>query len=176
MNSLRGPALVAACAAASACSASGPATTADGEATAGFQTSQLQYEVTRLGDDIEIHIPYVYRNMTGDSVYFTNCNGIIVPALEKQAGETWSSVWLGPTPACRSEPVVVPPQGEYADTVRVRSDPDIYPLLSVPHIEGTYRLVWHGVLHSYRSDVPQSGTPLSQDERTSNEFALSAPR
>jgi hypothetical protein len=176
MNWLRRPALVAACVAASSCSSSGPSTNSGGETTAGFQTSQLQYEVKRFSDGIEIHIPYVYRNMTGDSVYFMNCNGIIVPSLEKQTENTWSSVWVGPTPACLSAPVVVPPQGEYTDTVRVRSDPDMYPLLSVPNIEGTYRLVWHGVVHFYRSDVPQSGTPLPQDERTSNEFALTAAR
>jgi hypothetical protein len=176
MNRLRGPSLVAALAAAGACSSSGPSTNSGGEAAAGFHTSHAQFEVKRLGDGIEIHIPYVYRNMTGDSVYFMNCNGIIVPSLQKQTGTTWSSVWLGPTPACASPPVIVPPEGEYADTVRVHSDPDMYPLLSVPNIEGTYRLVWHGVVHSYRSDVPQSGTPLSQDERTSNEFALTAPR
>jgi hypothetical protein len=176
MNWVRGPALAGAIAAVSACSASGPSTNSGGETTAGFQTSQLEYEVNRVGDGIEIHIPYVYRNMTGDSVHFTNCNGIIVPSLEKQTGTTWSSVWLGPTPACLSASVVVPPQGQYTDTVRVLSDPDLYPLLSVPNVEGTYRLVWHGVLHAYRSDVPESGTQLSRDERTSNEFALTAPR
>jgi hypothetical protein len=71
--------------------------------------------------------------------------------------------------------VVVPPGGEYADTVRVRSDRNIYPLLSFADLEGTYRLVWYGVVHSYRDEGPRFGTPLSQDERTSNEFTLSAP-
>ena len=105
----------------------------------------------------------------------SNCNGIIVPSLEKRTGDTWSSVWSGATPACLSAPVVVPPDGEYRDTVRVLSGPDMYPQLRVAEIEGTYRLVWHGVVHSYGHDAPGLGTPLPQDERTSNEFTLSAP-
>jgi hypothetical protein len=175
MNWVRGLALVAVIVAATACSSSESPANSGARTMRGFQTSQLQYDVKPIGDGIEIHIPYVYYNVTGDSVYFLNCNGIIVPSLEKQTGATWSSVWLGPTPACLSAPVVVPPEGEYTDTVRVRSDPHVYPLLSVPDIEGTYRLVWHGVVHSYWSDAPQFGTQLSQDERTSNEFALHAP-
>lgn len=162
-------------AAASACSSSEAPPHASGETMRGFQTSQLHYDFRRIADGIEIYIPYVYRNVTGDSVYFINCNGIIVPSLEKRTGDTWSSVWSGATPACLSPPVVVPPNGEYMDTVRVLSGPNIYPQLRVADIEGTYRLVWHGMVHSFRSDAPQLGTPLPQDERTSNEFTLSAP-
>ncbi len=61
------------------------------------------------------------------------------------------------------------------DTVRVLSGPNMYPQLNVADIDGTYRLVWHGVVHSYRNEPPL-GTPLPQDERTSNEFTLSAPQ
>jgi hypothetical protein len=141
----------------------------------GFQTSRLHYDFRRVADGIEVSIPYVYRNVTRDSVYFINCNRIIVPSLEKRTGDTWSSVWSGATPACLSPPVVVPPNGEYMDTVRVLSGPRVYPQLRVADIEGTYRLVWHGVVHSYRGDTPRFGTPLPPDERTSNEFTISAP-
>ncbi len=61
------------------------------------------------------------------------------------------------------------------DTVRVLSAPDMYPQLNVADIDGTYRLVWHGVVHSYHNEPPL-GTPLPQDERTLNEFTLSAPQ
>lgn len=169
--------LVAGAAAVSACSS--PSSEAPphsgGEATGGFRTSQLRYDVRRVADGIEIRIPYVYRNATGDPVYFINCNGIIVPTLEKRTGDTWSPVWSGATPACLSPPVVVPPDAEYVDTVRVLSGPDMYPQLRVAEVEGTYRLVWYGVVHSYRDSGPHFGTPLPQDERTSNEFTLSAP-
>ena len=117
----------------------------------------------------------MYRNVTGDSVYFINCNEIIVPSLEKRIGDTGSSVWSGASPACLSRPVVVPPDGEYMDTVRVLSAPGMYPQLRVADIEGPYRLVWHRVVHSYRNEPPL-GTPLPQEERTSNEFTLSAPQ
>jgi hypothetical protein len=167
--------LLAAAAAASACSSSEAPPDSGGETMRGFQTSLLRYDFRRAADGIEVDIPYVYRNVTGDSVYFINCNGIIVPSLEKKTGDTWSSVWSGATPACLSPPVVVPPEGEYMDTVHVLSGPNMYPQLSVADTEGTYRLVWHGVVHSYRGDAPQLGTPLTQDERTSNEFTLSAP-
>jgi hypothetical protein len=167
--------LLAAVAAAGACSSSeAPPAGSGGEPARGFRTSQLHYDATRVANGIEIHIPYVYRNVTGDSVYFINCNEIIIPSLEKQTGGTWSSVWSGATPACLSRPVVVPPDGEYTDTVRVLSAPGMYPQLNVADIDGTYRLVWHGVVHSYRNEPPL-GTPLPQDERTSNEFTLSAP-
>lgn len=166
--------LLAAAAAASACSSSEAPPDSGGETVRGFRTSQLHYDARRVADGIEIHIPYVYRNATGDSVYFINCNEIIVPSLEKRTGGTWSSVWSGATPACLSAPVVVPPDGEYMDTVRVLSGPNMYPQLRVDRIEGTYRLVWHGVVHSYHDERPL-GTPLPQDERTSNEFTLSAP-
>jgi hypothetical protein len=167
--------LLAAAVAASACSSSEAPPGSGGEPMRGFQTSRLHYDFRRVADGIEVSIPYVYRNVTGDSVYFINCNGIIVPSLEKQTGDTWSPIWSGATPACLSPPVVVPPDGEYMDTVRVLSGPNMYPQLRVADIEGTYRLVWHGVVHSYRGDAAQLGTPLPQDERTSNEFTLSAP-
>lgn len=167
--------LLAAAAAASACSSSEAPPESGGEAIRGFQTSQLHYDFTRVPDGIAVHIPYVHRNVTGDSVYFINCNGIIVPSLEKRTGETWSWVWSGVTPACMSPPMVVPPMGEYRDTVRVLSGPNTAPHLEVADIEGTYRLVWHGVVHSHHPDAPPLGTQLPQDERTSNEFTLSAP-
>lgn len=174
MNRILRRVLVAAAAAASACSSSNPPPDPGGEAviSRGFQTSQHHYGVQRIADGIAVNIPYTYRNVTGDSVYFTNCNRIIVPSLEKRTGDTWSSVWIGPSPACRSAPVVVPPDGEHRDTVRVLSGPDMFPQLSVPEIDGTYRLVWHGVVHTYHSDAPGPGTPLPQEERTSNEFTL----
>jgi hypothetical protein len=175
--------LLAAVAAAGACSSSEPPPRSSaeappdsgGETTGGFRTSQLHYDARRVAGGIEVHIPYVYRNVTGDSVYFINCNEIIVPSLEKRIGDAWSSVWSGASPACLSAPVVVPPDGEYMDTVRVLSGPGMYPQLEVADIDGTYRLVWHGVVHSYRNEPPL-GTPLPQDERTSNEFTLSAPQ
>jgi hypothetical protein len=163
--------------AAGACSSSEapPAKSGSGEPVRGFRTSQLHYDARRVADGVEISIPYVYRNPTGDSVYFINCNEIIVPSLEKQTGDTWSSVWTGATPACLSLPVVVPPDGEYSDTIRVLARPDMDPRFNVADPAGTYRLVWHGVVHSYRTEPPL-GTPLPQDERTSNEFTVSAPR
>ena len=173
--------LLAAVAAAGACSSSeappdagGSPPESVGEAGPGFRTSRLHYDARRVGDGIEIHIPYVYRTATGDSVYFTNCNEIIVPSLEKQIGDTWSSVWTGASPACRSLPVVVPPGGERMDTIQVLSSPDMYPELKVDDLNGTYRLVWHGVSH--HGDVPPLATPLPQEERTSNEFTVSAPQ
>ncbi|HYR09295.1 MAG TPA: hypothetical protein VEQ60_16035, partial [Longimicrobium sp.] len=175
--------LLAAVAAAGACSSSEtpPRSSSEappdsgGETVRGFRTSRLHYDARRVADAIEIDIPYVYRNATGDSVYFINCNEIIVPSLEKRTGDTWASVWSGASPACMSRPVVVPPDGEYMDTVRVHAGPDMYPQFRVADIDGTYRLVWHGVVHSYRNEPPL-GTPLPQDERTSNEFTLSAPQ
>jgi hypothetical protein len=180
MNRALRAVLLAAAAAAGACpsSESSPEAPPDasGGAVRGFRTSQLHYDARRVADGIEISIPYVYRNVTGDSVYFVNCNELIVPSLEKQVGDTWSSVWTGATAACLSRPVVVPPDGEYVDTVRVLSGPDTYPRLDVAEIGGTYRLVWHGVVHSYHDAEPPLGTPLPQDARTSNEFTLSDPK
>jgi hypothetical protein len=173
--------LLAAVAAAGACSSSEAPPDPEappesgGEPVRGFRTSRLHYDARRVADGIEIRIPYVYRNVTGDSVYFINCNEIIVPSLEKRIGDTWSSVWTGATPACMSPPVVVPPDGEYMDTVHVLARPDMDPRFNVADPDGTYRLVWHGVVHSYH-DEPPLGTPLPQDERTSNEFTLSAPQ
>lgn len=168
--------LLAVAAATGACSSSEGAPDAAGEPVRGFRTSQLHYDARRVANGIEIDIPYVYRNVTGDSVFFINCNEIIVPSLEKKAGDTWSPVWSGATPACLSPPVVVPPGGERVDTVQVHAAPDMYPQLGVADIDGTYRLVWHGVVHSYSDDGAPFGTPLPQDERTSNEFTLSGPQ
>jgi hypothetical protein len=131
-----------------------------GETTRGFRTSRLHYDARRVDNGIEVYIPYVYRNATGDSVYFVNCNEIIVPSLEKRTGDTWSSVWSGATPACLSLPVVVPPEGEYMDTIRVLARPDMDPQFNVADPAGTYRLVWHGVVHSYHNKPPL-GTPAS---------------
>ena len=129
MNRILCRVLLAAVAAASACSSSEtpPHSSSEappgsgGETVRGFRTSQPHYDARLVADAIEIDIPYVYRNVTGDLVYFINCNEIIVPSLEKRTGDTWSSVWTGATPACMSRPVVVPPDGEYMDTVRVHA-------------------------------------------------------
>ena len=173
-RTLRGV-LVAAAAAGCACSPSADPSDSAGETHGGFQTSRTHYGFTRTAGGIEAHIPYVYRNATADTVYLTNCNRIIAPALEKRIGDTWTSVWYSATPACLSPPLIVPPHGEYADTVHVLSGPDTFPRIGVADIEGTYRLVWHGVVHAYRDDVADLGTSLPQDERTSNPFTLSAP-
>jgi hypothetical protein len=178
--------LLAAVAAAGACSSSdsppaesggeqAPPARSGGEPATGFRTSQLHYDARRVDGGVEIHIPYVYGNATGDSVYFINCNRTIVPSLEKQTGDTWSSVWTGSSPACMSLPVVVPPGGEYRDTVRVLARPDMDPRFNAANPAGTYRLVWHGVVHSFRNEPPL-GTPLPLDERTSNAFTVSAPQ
>lgn len=86
--------LLAAVAAAGACSSSEAPPDSEappesgGEAMGGFRTSRLHYDARRVADGIEISIPYAYRNVTGDSVYFVNCNEIIVPSLEKRIGDT----------------------------------------------------------------------------------------
>ena len=49
-----------------------------GEPVRGFRISQLHYDFRRIDEGIEVQIPYVYRNVTGDPVYFINCNEIIV--------------------------------------------------------------------------------------------------
>jgi hypothetical protein len=49
------------------------------------------------------------------------------------------------------------------------------PQFNVADPDGAFRLVWHGVVHSYRNEPPL-GTPLPLEERTSNEFTLSVPR
>lgn len=176
MNRVLRRALFAAAAMASACSSAEVPPDASGEVAGGFRTSGPHYQFRPAARGAEVHIPYVYRNATGDSVYFVNCNGIIVPTLEKRSGDRWSPVWSGSTPACLSPPVVVPPEGEYTDTVRVPSGGDTYPQLEAAEVGGTYRLVWHGVVHSYRDDALPSGTPLPAHERTSNPFTLSAAR
>jgi hypothetical protein len=175
MNRMLARALITATIVSTACSTADVPPDSSAEVVQGFQTSLTRYDARRVPGGFEIDIPYVYRNVTGDSVYFVNCNEIIVPSLEKKSGETWSSVWTGATDACLSPPMVVPPRREYRDSVRVRTDPNTYPLLSPADIDGTYRLVWHGVVHSYRDEGPHFGNPLSQDERTSNEFTIVAP-
>jgi hypothetical protein len=99
MNRALRRALLAAVAAAGACSSDAPPAQSGGDPVKRFRTSQVHYEARRVADGIEIDIPYVYRNATGDSVYFINCNEIIVPSLERQNGDTWSPVWTGSTPA-----------------------------------------------------------------------------
>lgn len=96
--------LLAAVVAASACSEI-PPSGSGGETVKGFRTSQLHYDAKRVAAGTEIRIPYVYHNATDDTVYFVNCNELIVPSLEKRMGDTWTPVWSGTSAACLSPPL-----------------------------------------------------------------------
>lgn len=78
--------------------------------------------------------------------------------------------------ACLSEPIVLPPGDTYRDTFEVVLHPQdtiSQPLLNTEvDIDGTYRLVWQGLLRSYDAGSYPFGEEVAESLRVSNAFRL----
>jgi len=111
------------------------------------------------------NIGYTFTNRTGHDVQAEGCRRPDAPLIEKRTGDSWTVVWGGAYLLCWSEPlpigegesysgtfeVIVPLSGPYADPQWQPASPD-----------DRYRLRWDSV------------TPVSDVQRTSNEFAIVA--
>lgn len=156
----------------------GAVTAPDYEGDAPLQTDRLAYQLQRDGDDnLRVEIPFTYHNRTGKTVYLLNCHADVSPSLQKWQGGEWVIAWSPILLLCLSQPIEVESDAVYEYTLHVFAAPrgsTTFPQFEVPEIDGTYRLVWHAPVHDYDHDSP-SGTPLTLENRVSNNFTLRAP-
>jgi hypothetical protein len=140
-----------------------------------IRTDQPAYRLEDTGIGLETQIPFTFRNRTGGPVYIPNCGGNAPPMLQKLEDGQWVNAWAPVVLLCLSPPIVITPGTTYADTLRVfggHPGNNMYPKFDVPHVPGTYRLLWPSVLTSYDDRRNPFGDSLPVDERISNPFAL----
>lgn len=145
------------------------------ESEAPLQTDRLAYTLRRADGGLNAEIPFTYTNRTGNGVYVVNCNQSAPPILEKRIEGRWETAWAPVVLLCLSPPIVIEAGETYSDTLRVYggdSTSDIYPRFRGEEVEGTYRLVWLGVVHNYDPDRQGFGDELALEERISNTFTL----
>ncbi len=150
-----------------------PAPERDGNAL--LQTSALRYELRREVLGYRTTIPWTFHNETGDTVWLPNCEGDVRPLLQVERNGAWFDAWTPFSGACASPPVVVPPGGTLADTLRVFGAPagsNVVPAFAFAEVGGVYRLLWHRAVSSWDGGPvdPASALPLTQ--RISNRFLL----
>lgn len=144
-----------------------------------LQTDRLAYQLQRDSrDNLRVEIPFTYHNRTGKTVYLVNCHGDVPPSLQKWQEGEWVTAWSPVVLLCLSPPIQVAPDAVYEDTLRVfsaRQGSNAAPQFQVPATDGTYRLLWHVPVHDYGFDDSPYGTPLTLENRVSNNFELRAP-
>lgn len=120
----------------------------------------------------------MFTNNTLRTVSFVNCLDDVRPALQKQVGESWTTVWAPVKLTCLSQPITVTPGASYDTQFRVfgaDQNTNIVPKFSTSDLNGTFRLVWGGVVFDYNSYGPSFGEPLPVEGRVSNTFTLVSP-
>lgn len=140
-----------------------------------IRTDRSRYTIRETEERFEVEIPFSYTNRTGETVYVINCRGIAPPTLEKWEDGAWIRAWSPAVPLCLSPPIEIAPGQTYTNTLQVvagRPGTNVAPTFEVEDIDGTYRLVWHGLVHDYDQDRQGFGEPLPLDERVSNTFQL----
>lgn len=141
-----------------------------------IQTDRLGYELRSGEGGYEVEIPFAYTNRTGETVYVVNCNRSLAISLEKEVAGEWVRAWTPVAPLCLSEPIAIPAGATYEDTLAVfagHPSNDVHPKFAGDgEPEGTYRLVWYGLVHDYDPDRPGFGEPVPPEGTVSNRFAL----
>lgn len=144
-------------------------------ATPAIWTDRPEYVVQGTQDGWRAEIPYTFTNLTGATVHLANCNGAISLRLDRWQGGEWVPAWSPILPLCLSAPIPIEAGGTYPDTVHFfagYAGTDVFPQLGVEQLEGTYRIVWLGLLRDYDLDGGSTGTEVPLRYRTSNQFQL----
>lgn len=133
---------------------------------------QLRSEWAGLSATIEIR----FQNRSERTMYIVNCNGGLVPELQKRVGGAWSSYFWSPmVEDCLSPPITVAPAGTLTRTIHAWGSmpgTNHYPQWASTDVAGTYRMVLHNVVWNYTDSGPVFGEPVPIEMRISNEFTL----
>lgn len=124
----------------------------------------------------EVTILARYTSTDPAPVYIVNCNGAIGHGLQIKVGEQWVNAWLTAINSCLSGPIVLNPGDEHRDTMVVRPGAGVvvYPRDRGDRLhDGTYRVVWYGVLSTYEPAAGSLGTELPLERRVSAPFTIS---
>ena len=140
----------------------------DIRAEAGLTTDQIRYTPQPGEHGEEITIVSTLTAPDDQTLFIVNCNGAIATGLQVPAGDSWKDAWNGIINQCLSEPIILAPgeSHDYSTIVRAGTgswtDGDDS---TIPN--GTYRLIWRGVLTSFDASSYPFGDPLPEDQRAS---------
>lgn len=144
-----------------------------------FRTDSGRYTLGIQEGVATLEIPFTFRNHTGRTIYVVNCNGLAPPVLEKREGERWVVAYVPAVPACLSPAIEIRDHETYHGTVHVQAwlPASLHrPKFEVDELEGTYRLVWHGVLYDFDPNRYPFGEEVELELRTGEEFFIDDPR
>ena len=137
-------------------------------------TTKSTYSADETSRKVELEIPFVYRNQTGEEVYLGRCSGVHEPRLEKRVDGKWIPAYRETEKMCLEEPAEVEAGGTYEHALNVEAskEPNTYPSFEAREIPGTYRLVWDYVYGQWNGEELRDLVP--QEDRVSNEFEITA--
>jgi hypothetical protein len=124
----------------------------------------------------EVTIVARYTSAGTAPLYIANCNGSIGSGLQMKVGEQWVDAWVTATDSCLSGPIVLNTGEEQRDTMHIRPNAGavLYPRDRGGRLhDGTYRVVWYGVLSRYEPGDGSLGTELPLERRVSAPFTIS---
>ena len=128
-------------------------------------TDRRDYTLVRGRIGKEARIVASFRPPTNQTVYIVHCNGAISWGIQKQVAGRWVDAWVAETNGCLSPPIIVRGGELHTDTLTIVSRDDVPPGPgTVRHKveDGTYRMIWYGVLTSFDAKAPP-GRPLGAE-------------
>jgi hypothetical protein len=144
-----------------------------------FRTRDDRYTLSITAGVATLDIAFTFENHTGRTLHVVNCNGIAPPALEKREGDRWVLAYVPAVPACLSPPIRIEDGDIYQGTLHVDAAVPASPhrqSFEVDDIEGTYRLLWDGVLYDFNPNRFPFGEDVDVELRTSESFFIDDPR
>jgi hypothetical protein len=132
-----------------------------------IQTDSLEYTLRADRNGWAVDIPYVFTNLTGATVYLSNCRGGFALHLERQVGGAWQTAWSPAVLLCSSPSIGIRRGAQFERVLDVwgaTPGGHTYPHFDIMDPSGTYRIVWDA---AYSDDGP---IPLEM--RVSNAFEL----
>jgi hypothetical protein len=141
-----------------------------------IETDRSSYLPSKGEFGPEVTIMARYTSAGTAPVYIANCNGAIASGLQMKVGEQWIDAWMTATNSCLSGPIVLNPGDEQRDTMLVRPNAGavLYPRDRGERLhDGTYRVVWYGVVSTYEPAEGSLGTELPLERRVSAPFTIS---
>lgn len=141
-----------------------------------IQTDSLEYHLIPDWVGLRVDIPYTFENRTGRQISLVNCNGSFSIHLQREQDGEWKFAWSPVRNMCLSAPIVIEPNGTFAETLNVWGAPPdslhIGPNFDVADPSGIYRIVWGTGLWSFQSDSLPFGPQIPLKWRVSNRFTL----
>lgn len=123
----------------------------------------------------QTQIVATYTAPANQDIYLINCNGQTAVGLQRPVGDRWEHVWAPGMNACMSAPIVIRAGQSRTTIIDVESGIDVPVTTRMTDMKvesGTYRVIWHGLLGSYKANASPPGENLPVEQSVSAPFRI----